>query len=471
MRSRLKNITNVGIREYLKFYQYDTINFKEENEISAYLRNINEDSFENNSTSQSINLCSNLNVYCDEKEMENTISFNQLVYDLEVFSSIPPEIYESISPNNFIGFIIKFISISEEYGWKIVFAKENKLLKDTRFGEEFFLSSISQKENFEYEKVLVINTGNNLEIDKYILKYEKYKRIEQRYFLNLFREYIMKEICAFFKKELEQRHVFFQTVNWLWGLNNCIYPIENPTTEMINERKKYFLNNLGDKIDENRGFLKQIYEERYDELDFEQLFDIPERIEVEKGRLQHIDFSNKYIHVLNGQRKTSEVPEEYGNTIYLLGGCVFFGYAEEDKYTLASYLQRRLNKEKKTWRVVNLATWGGNIDQEYRALYEIEFKPGDIVLTSYAGLMPLEEDYKTWDVSVALKNEKMNSGTYFNGIVHCNKIGYELTANVIFNMINDRLKEYKNKKTFFLQDTYNLDTINKLQLEEYFSNN
>ena len=84
----------------------------------------------------------------------------------------------------------------------------------------------------------------------------------------------------------------------------------------------------------------------------------------------------KNLNVIKGERKTTNQPQDYENTIYLMGGCVFFGYAVEDSETIASFLQKKLNEEmpQKKWRVVNYGTWGGDIDWTYKRFYKIDCK-------------------------------------------------------------------------------------------------
>ena len=96
-------------------------------------------------------------------------------------------------------------------------------------------------------------------------------------------------------------------------------------------------------------------------------------MELSYGKIRHENKYNQFIHVVNGERRTVGQPNISDNTIYMLGGCVFFGYAVEDRHTISSFLQKKINESKlpNDWKVVNMGTWGGNIDQTYKTLYDL----------------------------------------------------------------------------------------------------
>lgn len=186
--------------------------------------------------------------------------------------------------------------------------------------------------------------------------------------------------------------------------------------------------------------------------------------------MEHENRYGKYLNVSQGERRTENQPSDYENTIYLLGGCVFFGYAVEDSQTIASYLQKKLNDKlpDRKWRVVNYGTWGGDIDWTYKRFYQIQFKPGDIVLVSYAGYMPLGMDWEKRDVSVFLKQVNVPRKFYFNGIVHCNRLGYEKVADGMFEMFHDYfVREAASGETFRLDSGFHQKRVYEQQVNEY----
>ena len=209
----------------------------------------------------------------------------------------------------------------------------------------------------------------------------------------------------------------------------------------MEKREEYNLYKIRENQEMYRPFLKEIYREKYSESYVEQVMDIPNKMELEPGKIRHENRISKYINIINGERRTCGQPEKSRHSIYMLGGCVFFGYAVEDGETIASFMQKKLNETTadNAWKVVNMGTWGGNIDQTYKTIYDLKFHRGDILVISYAGYMPLGEAYETMDISTALNTKVMERQLYFNSLVHCNDLGYEQVAERLLEMFQDKI--------------------------------
>lgn len=360
------------------------------------------------------------------------ISLTQLVYEVYAFVCLNDEIWTNISLHNFIEFLKSRISILETEGWTV------------RFDHEPIFPSIKKCFLDQF-----MNRENELVSDKiFFIKYsassgrngcsfnESEVWIHTIFLQEILRIYFMDCIVNFYKAILEEYEVSVIPVNWIWGLNHCLYPDMKVTTKAIKNRERYLIGNLNDRLNEEQKFLEEMYHDRLN-IDYREMFDIPEKVMTQRGMLHHIDKIGKYINVIAGRRQTTDAPTEFDNTIYMLGGCVFFGYAEEDRYTVSSYLQRILNtNENKKYRVVNLSSWGGNIDEEHEILKSLRYKAGDVVFISYAGLIPLGNDYRKNDISYefAVGN---NNIKYFNSLVHCNRYGYEKIAENIYRIYGE----------------------------------
>ncbi|WP_197020889.1 adenylyltransferase/cytidyltransferase family protein [Butyrivibrio sp. LB2008] len=368
----------------------------------------------------------------DETVDELKIPFLQIIYDMHAFSCMEDDIWELVSLENFKSFVVSRVAIMEEQGWYVTSDKE-----------------------IIYPQVKTIFTKKEKSVEKwdkifYIRFCPSFSRVYERYdaelywinpmnFQELVRVYLMNVIVKYYKTILGKYDVSVLAVNWVWALNNCLYPIKNITTRMISDRDKYLVGNLEGRLSEEVPFLSDIYKE-YDEKKIKQLFDIPEKIMPSRGMLRHVDRNGQYINVIAGRRTTTDIPSDYNNTIYMFGGCVFFGYAEEDKNTIPSNLQRIINEKNAKYRVVNLAAWGGNIDEEHMWLRTLRYKPGDIVLISYAGIIPLGDDYEKSDISYefAINDNRIR---YFNTLVHCNRYGYEAVARTIYSKIESLMRK------------------------------
>ncbi len=91
------------------------------------------------------------------------------------------------------------------------------------------------------------------------------------------------------------------------------------------------------------------------------------------------DVKSRYLNVVNGERITVGQPSEAERSIWFFGPCLMVGGYVEDKHTIESFLQERLNREGYSCRVVNC----GCYDTPYQEMIRITstpMKPGDVVV-------------------------------------------------------------------------------------------
>ena len=110
----------------------------------------------------------------------------------------------------------------------------------------------------------------------------------------------------------------------------------------------------------------------------------PEAYNNEYGHRVFKDKHGKYMNIVNGHRITANVPENYDNTIYILGGCNTFGIYNADDETFSSKLQLKLNEyaaSKKRYRVEN---YGHFLASHWcdlaRVIGSLKPKAGDMIL-------------------------------------------------------------------------------------------
>lgn len=72
-----------------------------------------------------------------------------------------------------------------------------------------------------------------------------------------------------------------------------------------------------------------------------------------KGICQNADYESPHVHVINGRRMTTDVPQQSQGRVYMFGPCTVFGVITEDKDTIASCLQRALIEKEIKREVVN----------------------------------------------------------------------------------------------------------------------
>ncbi len=466
IKEKLNKITNEDIELYLKLWNYDGISFEGNEEEILSLKEIYSGDISVDTNNQNVLRVSNQNENSIENAESNVFGIGQLLYDLEVIADIPGEIKEQVSKKEWIEFINRFIDVYSGLGWNVYFSKNTPFSGLTK-GD---LLPENAGDGNMYEKYMIINNGNGGRVSSLYEKCKADKRVESIRIIVLFRVYVMELLCDYFNKELNKNDVEVLTVNWNWALNNPVYPNEMPSSLELEENTRHSVTQIANNENEFEEFLKEIYGEKY-ALDYiREVMDIPNRLKMENGSVEHEDRYGKNLNVIKGERKTTDQPEDYDNTIYLMGGCVFFGYAVEDGDTIASFLQRKLNLEmpERKWRVVNYGTWGGDIDWTYKRFYKINFKPGDIVIVSYAGLMPVGNEWQKRDISRYLKNVVSEKKFYFNGIVHCNRLGYEQVAIGMYENFKELLSKDRVKgESFYLKDNFKEKKVYEQQVAEY----
>ncbi|MBD5489478.1 MAG: hypothetical protein HDR13_11915 [Lachnospiraceae bacterium] len=63
---------------------------------------------------------------------------------------------------------------------------------------------------------------------------------------------------------------------------------------------------------------------------------------INRGSLDIEDVQSDVVNISNGDRITTDNPEQYEKTVYLFGNCIFYGLGASDDKTIASIIQRKL---------------------------------------------------------------------------------------------------------------------------------
>jgi [citrate (pro-3S)-lyase] ligase len=174
-------------------------------------------------------------------------------------------------------------------------------------------------------------------------------------------------------------------------------------------------------------------------------------IVINDGRRRRVlDFSNEYVHIINGIRYTCSQPLFYDNRIFIHGACTVRGTGVEDAQTISSYIQEELNiaKIEKVYSTINMGIGrGSSVFDDFEQMKEQNYTPGDIVVwcpftipIEYLSKKLLKKpDFYAYETS-ALFNRPHNYGEWFtDDILHTNKTGNKVIASFIF----DKIKEEK----------------------------
>lgn len=164
------------------------------------------------------------------------------------------------------------------------------------------------------------------------------------------------------------------------------------------------------------------------------------------------NFKDKYISFVNGERITLSQPNEYKNSIYLIGSCIVASSCADDNHTLAKYLQDLINNHNLKYRVV---AYGGGCSIKWKyylnRLKKINFVFGDIIV-----FIDSEYYFDNPDLNMKMAFNKLykREEFFFDDPIHCTYKGYKVIAEEIF--------KYLTKSNFF---TTQKSDSNKLYLE------
>ena len=167
------------------------------------------------------------------------------------------------------------------------------------------------------------------------------------------------------------------------------------------------------------------------------------------------DRRTPYVNIVEGIRLTTDIPESFHNTVHILGPCMALGFGTDDKRTIASVLQRKLNENFPGWRVVNHSL----IDHFHLEMYfpyilsRINFKDGDILIyfsySNYLQYQKITDIYarkKTESVGAqyismynTLSEEALHKRLFVSSR-HLSYIGMELYAHSMYDTIYETLK-------------------------------
>jgi [citrate (pro-3S)-lyase] ligase len=166
------------------------------------------------------------------------------------------------------------------------------------------------------------------------------------------------------------------------------------------------------------------------------------------SRRRVLDFSNEYVHIVNGVRFTAGQPSDYHNRIYIHGACTVRGTGVEDSQTIASYLQESLNEIQadKTYCVINMGIGrGSSVFDDFEQMKEQDYSSGDIVVwcpftVSIAQLpkkLKSKPDFYFYETSTLFSRPHDYGEWFTDAVLHTNKTGNRVIASFIFNKIRE----------------------------------
>lgn len=92
------------------------------------------------------------------------------------------------------------------------------------------------------------------------------------------------------------------------------------------------------------------------------------------------DVTTVNYNIRHDERLTTDQPRSFTRNVWLLGSSSVWGVYADDGHTIASYLQRELNRRGVAWRVRNMAQPGIAARLELYWLKQADVRPGDVVI-------------------------------------------------------------------------------------------
>ena len=158
-----------------------------------------------------------------------------------------------------------------------------------------------------------------------------------------------------------------------------------------------------------------------------------------------IDYKGQNCNSINGRRLTTDAPNQYQNNIYLFGGCTVQGREVTDKYTISSFLQKKINKDfKNRYLSVNCGIENVGDINDFEYMLHTPYKPGDIVIEmNNFDSITRKVLKRTGTIYFELSpifNRPHNHGHWFvNRVFHTNHNGNKAISEQIYKIIKNSL--------------------------------
>lgn len=212
----------------------------------------------------------------------------------------------------------------------------------------------------------------------------------------------------------------------------------SPKDQGMMSSNKVLYDVLGD-----RKYLKQFYRrnESYEYATSKEVGPLGSRFVRHNGIYNYLmDCECKYINVANGVRQTEFTPENWKKEIHIFGPCIAQGLCVTDKYTVQSYLQKKLNrKHKNTYKLFNHGaathTPYGSFCNDFLAAMDIDLHSGDTVIMFDAFTPHIFDLLRSRGVPI-IQDNSMFDGTanyFLNSTYHCNHLANQKYADLIYH--------------------------------------
>ncbi len=224
-------------------------------------------------------------------------------------------------------------------------------------------------------------------------------------------------------------------------------------------------------LDVSNGLRPVMYHDFFDDLDdnnyINNIINIKFSVINKHGQVTLKDCNSQVYNVIKGERSTISQPIEYNKTIYFIGPCFIYGHYVEDKNTIESYLQEKINDAGYKVKVVNYGCpiYSYNIEFMRARIMELQIKKGDIIVVYLLGRCC--KGIQELNLNNVLEEYDVSEKWMVEHPAHCNhKINF-LYAEAIYNALYTYLDQTTKQQGELIEQ--NSDIITTLYLDRYFS--
>lgn len=160
------------------------------------------------------------------------------------------------------------------------------------------------------------------------------------------------------------------------------------------------------------------------------------------GVLIQMDMKSQYVNVSGGMRVTTNQPEYYDRAIHFFGPSYMYGFGVEDKYTIPSCIQRKLNDIGYTFICFNYGIRGMAFFQYLDKIKSVNIDKNDCTIL----YLPDDQNLKNILIRSSIPYIDINEylweyradNIFFDAGSHLNYKGNIIVADILYDLIFNR---------------------------------
>lgn len=205
----------------------------------------------------------------------------------------------------------------------------------------------------------------------------------------------------------------------------------------------------------NPPYIEQAHRELsyYSEKYIDNIFTGKNPYRSSRGDIVQEEHVSSYVNVVNGMRVTTDQPTFFGQKVHVFGASQVYGFGVEDRFTLASCLQRKINKNRpNSYKVLNYGVRGLPLYEYKKKLESAQIEDVDVILCVFSRCASISRRLyrefrevflghavELFDLSEYFYRPHMYGEIYFDSN-HLNYKGYIAIADIIFRTLFDKKK-------------------------------